>query len=65
MLLRLLNLAATVGRHAYCETGHFFASCEILGRGVTVPRTDWAEAASITIRQASQFDWWCWHPYAG
>ena len=30
-----------------------------------MPRTDWAEAASITIRQASQFDWWCWHPYAG
>jgi hypothetical protein len=57
---------ATVGRRACCETGHFFALLrDPLGRGVTVPRTDWAEAASINIRQASQFDWWCWHPYVG
>src|SRR6476646_2776725 len=44
------------------ETGHFFASWEIPGRGDTVPRTGWAEAGSITIRQASQFHRWCHHP---
>jgi hypothetical protein len=34
------------------------------GRGDTVPRRGWAEAGSITIRQASQFHRWCQHPYA-
>ena len=36
-----------------------------LGHGVTVPTTDWAEAASITIRRAPKYLRGCWHPYAG